>query len=66
MHDKPMADHEGTFAPEGPTRYRCRRCKRDTVKVERWESHDEAYEDYRYTCEDPSCGHVWWVEGPDS
>lgn len=65
MHSQPMKDSDGTF--DGwkacPTTA-CRRCKKLTVKSREWDSSDGAYEDYQFSCY--SCGHTWWIEGPDA
>ncbi len=62
----PMAEHEGTFQPAEEKRHRCYKCKQDTVKMETWDSSCGGYTDYKYTCENPACKHVWWVDGIDS
>lgn len=56
----------GTFTrPEGKARKTvCPHCFGEDVTVRLWESDDGAYEDWRFTCK--SCGHQWWVEGPDA
>lgn len=64
MHTKPMKDSEGTFNKAKPADVRCRSCgMTGQVTVQEWESSCGGYEDYRYKC---TCGHVWWIEGPDA
>ena len=43
----------------------CPRCK-GPMAHQTWESNDGAYEDSKYSCADPACGHVRWVDGIDS
>jgi ribosomal protein L37E len=63
MHTKTIADSEGTFDDPHMTDIACRKCGKRTVTVQAWESSCGGYEDHRYTC---TCGHFWWVEGPDA
>jgi hypothetical protein len=62
--DKPMKESEGDFTTVGDTVRECRGCKqRTTHTVQQWDSHDGAYEDFKYTC--IVCGAVHWVDGDD-
>lgn len=63
-HTGPIPDSEGTFSARVDTRTPCRKCKQASVTVQIWESNDGAYTDARYECK--SCGHHWWIEGPDA
>jgi hypothetical protein len=62
--NRQFANHEGEFKPIETCVTPCRKCGKENVRCESWESSDGAYEDYRYTCAD--CGHVWWIDGIDS
>lgn len=42
----------------------CGKCPSQAVERQVWESSDGGFEDYHYTCK--SCGHNWWVDGPDA
>ena len=70
MHDKPMAESEGTFRADWkPTRaenpdFKCRECGSDDVHYRIWESSCGGYEDVKYRCR--GCGRTWWVEGADA
>jgi hypothetical protein len=43
---------------------KCRKCDNTDMKYRVWESSCGGYEDNNYWCS--SCGHSWWVDGPDS
>jgi hypothetical protein len=64
MHTQPMPESAGTFTKttysDKPHNATCD----GRVRIEQWESSCGGYEDDKLTCE--KCGHVWWVEGPDS
>lgn len=66
MHTGPMRESDGTFSAPDPTRYTCRKCQQPSARRQVWESRCGAYEDEKFACEIPSCGAVWWVEGPDA
>lgn len=63
-HMGPMKDSEGDFANWMLTDMTCHKCQGHQVAERKWESHDGAFEDYQYRCND--CGHKWWVEGSDA
>lgn len=63
-HTGPMPESAGVLRTAEPTQCHCRKCDAAAVTVQLWESSCGSYEDYKYTC--ASCGHVWWVDGPDS
>lgn len=65
MHDKPMKESEGTFTRSATATRTCPKCH-GPVTVQLWESNCGGFEDEKYTCDDPNCRHVWWVDGPDS
>jgi DNA-directed RNA polymerase subunit M/transcription elongation factor TFIIS len=52
-----------TAEPKLDLQVPCRKCGQHTVSVQPWDSSDEAFTDYHYTCE---CGHGWWCEGADA
>lgn len=54
--DKPSPWKEATCT--------CRKCKSDAVIYREVESSCGGYDDEQYKCE--SCGHSWWVDGPDA
>lgn len=64
-HTRHYIDDEGTFGPWArDLTARCPRC-RGTIIVRRiWESHDGAFEDAQFACEE--CHHRWWIDGIDS
>lgn len=64
-HMKHMNDSDGTFSKNIlVSDHKCSNCNQvGGVTVQKWESSDGAYEDYKYTC---TCGHTWWVDGIDS
>jgi RNase P subunit RPR2 len=63
-HVGPLPESAGTFTSSGVARTWCKRCNQSTShKLEVWLSHDEAYEDAKYTCLE--CGCVHWVDGDD-
>ena len=66
MHTQPMANSDGRFSAPTEVDARCRKreCLGIRATEETWDSHCGGYTDWRYTC--TACGHVWWVEGPDS
>lgn len=67
MHDKPMAESDGTFLRDDAScpGVACRKCgETGGVKFKPWESSCGGYEDYKYTC--TKCGHYWWIEGSDA
>ncbi len=64
MHTEPLPDSAGDFGDAKPVDQPCRTCGKNTMTVRVWESSDGAYEDCQYKC--TSCGHGYWVEGPDS
>jgi hypothetical protein len=57
---------EGDFGKWQPSQTECSMCKKSEVLVREWESSDGGHEDYQYKCQNPSCGHSWWVDGVDS
>lgn len=59
-----MADSDGIFSEE-KGKHECRKCKKKTATCKSWDSSCGGYADYKYTCQDPECGHHWWVDGPD-
>jgi hypothetical protein len=61
-----FSDSEGTFSGWLLTTDECPKCKERNVRVRTWESNDGAYEDYQFQCFALTCGHAWWVDGPDS
>lgn len=63
-HTGPMKESEGTFDRPTPTDCHCRKCDAMTVTVRPWDSSCGGYTDYRYDCS--TCGHHWWIEGPDA
>jgi hypothetical protein len=65
MHTKPMAEHEGSFGPAKEAQRRCPKCDAP-MSVKTWESSCGGYEDEKYSCSNERCGHVVWVDGPDS
>lgn len=65
-HMKPMSESEGTFDKEQKSDRSCPKCKKTNVVMKVWNSNDGGFEDEKFTCKEPSCGHVWWVEGPDA
>lgn len=64
MHTGPIAEHEGKLAEARPCRGECPKCCERKCTMQTWESSCGGYEDEKHTC--GACGHVWWVEGPDS
>jgi hypothetical protein len=64
MHIYTMSEFDGTFGKPVNADRLCRKCGSDNVSMCCWESNCGGYEDYKYNC--AMCGHVWWVEGPDS
>lgn len=66
MHDKTYDDSKGTLSEPEPKKYTCIRCRQNTATCQEWESSCGGYEDYKYTCHNPDCGHVWWIDGPDA
>ena len=64
-HTGPMPESAGEFTAT-ERGIKCHKCGQPTAKCETWESSDGAYEDYKYTCQSPACGYVWWVDGIDS
>lgn len=62
-HMGPMQESQGIFGEPEATDCECRKCHEFTVSVQQWDSNCGGYTDYKYTC---ACGHVWWIEGPDS
>lgn len=44
----------------------CPKCGLHTLEWRMVTSSDEAHEDVKYHCTNPSCGHSWWVDGCDS
>lgn len=65
MHTGPMPETAGTFDGwKQETEYGCRKCDSRNVQSKCWESSCGGYEDYKFKC--GSCGHTWWVEGPDA
>ena len=65
-HSAPLDDSAGKFFTEWvESATRCPKCN-EPMKCQLWESGDGAYEDHRYTCENPACGYVRWVDGIDS
>lgn len=64
MHDKPIPESAGKLDSEKRTTIACRKCGKQTVVLQSWESDCGGYEDDKFSCK--SCGHVWWVEGPDA
>lgn len=63
---KPIRESDGKFSAPTETDVMCPNCGRGSVTCETWDSHDGAYEDYKYTCHATGCGHVWWVDGIDA
>jgi len=63
-HTGPIAENAGTFDAPQATQCHCRACDEQTVTVQTWDSNDGAFTDYKYTCS--SCGHTWWIDGPDA
>lgn len=61
-----FSDAEGTLSDGCNEPHQCRRCGLMTAKCQSWESSDGGYEDWKYTCQRPECGCVWWVDGIDS
>jgi hypothetical protein len=61
-----FSDDEGDFSGYYLAKRPCRFCGSGNVLYRIWESHDGAYEDYRYECQQPNCGKRWWVDGIDS
>lgn len=64
MHSASMPDSAGTFENWLVSGTPCRKCKGTKVRYRVWESSCGGYEDLNYQCE--SCGHSWWVDGPDA
>lgn len=64
MHLHVMREDSGDLNAATKTDTPCRQCGKVEVTVQTWESHDGAYEDYKFTC--GACGHVWWIDGIDS
>lgn len=64
MHTGPMKETDGTCGSVTKTDRICKKCGSRNVYVQIWESNDGAYEDEKFTC--GSCGHIYWVDGPDS
>ena len=56
----------GTYSEPVAVDLPCRKCGKKEVQEETWDSFDEAYTDYKYTCTNPDCKHYWWVDGIDS
>lgn len=65
-HTGPMPDSAGVFQPPSGHLYVCSKCKQKTVACRVWESSCGGHEDYKYDCQNPECGHSWWVDGIDS
>lgn len=66
MHRESVPENSGTLIEQGRELYLCYACKQNTAKVQVWESHCGGYEDVKYTCTNPACGKVWWMDGIDS
>lgn len=64
MTHMPGVPIPGELGNAQPTDCHCRKCDALTVTVEQWDSSCGGYTDYKYTC--ATCGHSWWVDGPDS
>jgi transposase-like protein len=50
--------------PWKPATCQCAKCKSTDVLVQIVTSACGGYEDDHYLCQ--SCGHSWWVDGPDA
>lgn len=67
MHTRPMDDSEGEFQKEEyEGTMPCPKCHRNTIYYKVWKSKCGGYEDTKYYCIAPGCGHYWWVDGIDS
>lgn len=66
MHTGPTPEAAGEFVATDVELYDCYGCNQRTAKAELWESSCGGYEDVKYTCTDPKCGKVRWVDGCDS
>jgi hypothetical protein len=60
---EPVEESKGTLGEPEQTARTCPRCGQNPVTHQRWESECGGFVDAKYTC---GCGHVWWVDGPDS
>lgn len=65
-HMAPMKENDGTFGTPEAERSKCSKCGQATMVCTPWESSDGGFVDDKYTCENPACGHVRWVDGIDS
>lgn len=65
-HTGPMRDSDGTFSASwtAVSEQPCPKCGETKVKYRVWESSCGGYEDHKFKC--GSCGHTWWVDGPDA
>ncbi len=64
MHTGPMPESAGTFSDGKMTDKPCGKCGEKKVRMKFWDSSCGGYTDLKFTCD--GCGHVWWVDGPDS
>jgi DNA-directed RNA polymerase subunit M/transcription elongation factor TFIIS len=65
MHTQPMSERQGELDAEKRTDRKCPKCGvQGQCVYQTWESSCGGYEDEKHTCR--ACGHVWWIEGPDS
>jgi hypothetical protein len=65
MHTKPMSESQGRLGDEKPAGT-CPKCNNETLVVQTWDSSCGGYEDYKYSCKTPGCGHTHWIDGIDS
>jgi hypothetical protein len=74
-HTRVMLDSEGDFGTWVEHPRKCHKVVQGAeqadqwhlcgakVFIRAWDSHDGAYTDYNYRCEN---GHTWWIDGPDA
>ena len=60
-----MPESAGTLSKPDEELYHCYGCNQRTAKCQAWDSSCGGYTDYKYTCTDPKCGKVRWVDGDD-
>lgn len=65
-HTPDMKESDGVFGPIKKELHNCVKCGEKTAECKPWQSSCGGYEDEKYTCLNPNCGHSWWVEGIDS
>ena len=60
-----MSELTGILGAAEPTDRRCPTCK-SAMAYQLWEASDGGHEDSKYTCTNPRCLAVVWIDGCDS